>query len=359
MALASGTNWLQSLIVRMSFGGNKLSQAFCGNTLFLCEMGYAMAYKFDITVPSPTSRIDRLVLDSRHQSTENTVPNEEKIAIVTGANSGLGFQTAKALGRAGFHTILACRSLERGQEAVELLERQTGLEGRFEVMELDLASIASVKAFVQKFKERACPLDILVCNGGIMMCPLAKSADDIELQFATNHVGHFVLTTGLLDELKQAADGARVVVMSSMGAFIVPTLDYKVIEDESAYDPTANYSMSKLANMVFTTALARKLEDTRVTVNVVHPGTISTDIARYVSGTGKAARTINDILFMTPAAGSVAPIYAALAPELEGKSGIYFNRCVEMDIHPVASNIEEQDRLWEYTEELVAKKIKE
>ncbi|KAJ1859805.1 hypothetical protein LPJ73_001684 [Coemansia sp. RSA 2703] len=321
-------------------------------------MGYAMAYKFDITVPSPTSRIDRLVLDSRRKSTENTVPNEEKTAIVTGANDGLGFQTAKALGRAGFHVILACRSLERGQEAVALLERQTGLEGRFEVMELDLASIASVNNFVLKFKEKACPLDILVCNGGIMMCPLAKSADDIELQFATNHVGHFVLTTGLLDELKQAADGARVVVVTSMGAFITPTLDYKVIEDESAYDPTANYAVSKLANMMFTTALARKLEGTRVTANVVHPGTISTKISRYITGTGKAAKTINDILFMTPEAGSVALIYAALALELEDKSGVYFNQCNEMDIHPVASNIEEQDKLWDYTEKLVATKNK-
>ncbi|KAJ2323157.1 hypothetical protein GGH92_010971, partial [Coemansia sp. RSA 2673] len=218
MRLASGANWLQDVVIRNTTGSSWMMHTLGVACLLGSELGYAMASKFDRSVPSATSCIDHIVMDSRNQSKKNKVPNEQKTAVVTGANSGVGYETAKALGRAGYLTILACRNMESGNEAMERLQRQTGLEDRFEVMALDLASLASVREFVDKFKARNCALDILVNNAGLMMCPYGKTKDGIELQFGTNHVGHFALTTGLLECLKRAEDGARVVTVSSMRA---------------------------------------------------------------------------------------------------------------------------------------------
>ncbi|KAJ2643800.1 hypothetical protein GGF44_000984, partial [Coemansia sp. RSA 1694] len=145
MGLDSGANSLQSSIIGNTLGGNRAMQALCATGVIITDIGYAMVSKWvkSTSASSSASRIDHIVMDSRNRSESNKVPNEQKTAVVTGANSGIGYETAKALGRAGFHTILACRNAEQGKEAVERLERQTGLEDRFEVMALDLASLES------------------------------------------------------------------------------------------------------------------------------------------------------------------------------------------------------------------------
>ncbi|KAI8319671.1 hypothetical protein GQ54DRAFT_238152, partial [Martensiomyces pterosporus] len=278
-----------------------------------------------------------------------------KVAIVTGANSGIGFETAKALGRAGFHTILACRSEESGKEALEILVRQTGLEDRFEIMKLDLSSLESVGAFVEEFKKRGTPLDVLVDNAGVMMCPYAKTKDGIEMQFGTNHVGHFALTMGLLDSLKAAKQGARVVVVSSLAASFTQEIAYESIEKEEAYDKTGNYAVSKLANITFANTLARKLEGTGVAVNSLHPGSVATNLTRHV-GTSSIQHAVESMLLLDVQAGALTSIYLALSPEVEGETGLFFSRCLQMDAHPKSLDVAEQDKLWEYTEKLIDEK---
>ncbi|KAJ2704180.1 Retinol dehydrogenase 14 [Coemansia sp. IMI 203386] len=356
MGLASGANTVQTVIVKQATSQSKAVQLMCSTGILSAEILYAVASKFDPSVPSATSRIDRIVMDARQQSLKNNKPNEDKVAVITGANSGIGFETAKAIGRAGYHTVLACRNMELGAEAVEKLARQTGLEDRFEVMELDLASLESVHGFVDKFKAKWEQLDILVCNAGVMACPLMKTKDGIELQFGTNHVGHFVLTNGLLDRLEKPEDGSRVVIVSSMGAFMTPDINTERIEKDSAYDRSTNYAISKLANMTFGASLARKLEGTKVTVNVVHPGSVSSNLIRYVGGTYRLIKGMGNLFLLDQVAGALTSIYLALDPEVEGVTGVFFNRCLQMKMHPVALDIAEQDRLWAYTEKLVADK---
>ncbi|KAJ2866372.1 Retinol dehydrogenase 14 [Coemansia aciculifera] len=357
MGLAKVANSVQGSIINNTMSNNKVLQTLCNMGILASEVTYALASKLDRSVPAPTSRIDRIVMESRNQSEKNEVPNEKKTAIVTGANSGIGFETAKALGRAGFHTILACRSVEQAKEAVERLERQTGLEERFEVMALDLASLESVNTFVEQFKARDCSLDVLVNNAGLMMSPYGKTKDGIELQFGTNHVGHFALTTGLLDNLKRAEDGARIVVVSSMAAFMTPEISYEGIELESKYNKTTNYAISKLANMTFARALARKLEGSQVTVNVVHPGSIATNLTRHI-GTSGIQHAAENAMLLDVSAGALTTVYVAMSPDVEGESGMFYSRCLQMDMHPKALDLAEQDNLWAYTEKVLAEKTK-
>ncbi|KAI9500333.1 short-chain dehydrogenase/reductase SDR [Coemansia spiralis] len=299
-----------------------------------------------------------MILDNKEDASNNNAKsNEEKVAVVTGANSGIGYETAKALGRAGFHTILACRNEQLGQEAVERLVRQTGLEDRYEFAHLDLASLESVRKFVDDFKARGCPLDVLVNNAGVMVCPYGRTKDDIELQFGTNHVGHFVLTTGLLDCLKQAQDGARVIVLSSLGASMAPQIDYEMIEDESKYNRIVNYGISKLANQLFATALARKLEGTNVTVNISNPGTVATNLTRHV-GTSWIQGVVEKTFLNDPLTGALTSICLALSPEVKGVSGKYYSKALPCNPHPNALDVNAQDRLWSYTEDLIARATK-
>ncbi|KAJ2475433.1 hypothetical protein EV174_005279, partial [Coemansia sp. RSA 2320] len=357
MGLASGANSLQGSIINSALGSNRVLQSLCNTGILLSEVGYAMASKLDRSVPSAASRIDHIVMDSRNQSKKNKVPNEQKTAVVTGANSGVGYETAKALGRAGYLTILACRNMESGNEAMERLQRQTGLEDRFEVMALDLASLASVREFVDKFKARNCALDILVNNAGLMMCPYGKTKDGIELQFGTNHVGHFALTTGLLECLKRAEDGARVVTVSSMAAYMMPEISYESVELESKYNKTNNYAISKLANQTFTGALAKRLEGTKVAATVLHPGSIATNLTRHV-GSSSIQRAAENAVLLDATAGALTSVYVALSPEVEGETGKFYARGLEMSMHPKAVDTAEQDNLWAYTEKLIAEKTK-
>ncbi|KAJ1845371.1 hypothetical protein LPJ73_004877 [Coemansia sp. RSA 2703] len=349
MGLASGTNSVQKALVGTSTSRTRAMQLLGSGLVLASEIGYAIASKFDPSVPSPTSRIDRLVMDARQSNGEET-----GVAIVTGANSGIGLETAKALGRAGFHTILACRNLESAEEAAAKLTRQTGLEGRFEVMQLDLGSLASVRAFADKFKASDRALDLLVCNAGVMACPLSKTADNIEMQFGTNHIGHFALTQALLGQL-QKAKAPRVVVVSSMGAFMTPEIVYAKIEDDAQYDRSDNYAISKLANMTFGATLARKYPEIKAVV--VHPGSIASGLMRHVDGGLGVVRKIESAMLLDTVAGAVTSVYAALSQDIEG-SGVFYNRGLLMDMHPKAKDEAEQDKLWEYSEKLTAEALK-
>ncbi|KAJ2358295.1 hypothetical protein IWW50_000794 [Coemansia erecta] len=160
---------------------------------------------------------------------------------------------------------------------------------------------------------------------------------------------------GLLNQLKRAKDGARIVVVSSIAAFLQMEIDYEQIEQPARYHRWQNYGISKLANVLFANKLARTLgEDSRVTVNSLHPGTIATSLHRHVSSSSlgiMAQRLVLDDVFT----GAVTSIYTALSPEIEGQTGQLYARGIHRDMHPNGYSIEAQDELWEYTEKLVAK----
>ena len=203
-----------------------------------------------------------------------------KAVIITGANSGIGKETAVDLAKRNARVILACRSVEKGEKAaVEVRKRSESDNVVFQ--QLDLASLTSVRQFAARILEEEPQLDILINNAGVMACPYMKTEDGFEMQFGVNHLGHFLLTNLLLDRLKEAP-AARIVNVSSKLYKYCPGINFDDINSEHAYNPTKAYQQSKLANILFTRALAKMLQGSSVTVNVLHPGVIRTELARHM-----------------------------------------------------------------------------
>ncbi|KAJ2161021.1 Retinol dehydrogenase 13 [Coemansia sp. RSA 552] len=350
MGIASFVNWFQGTVSdRVLRHDNKAAQMLGFTPVWASDLLFCILNKFDVSGPSARSRIDRLVVDAGRDGA-----NEHKLAIVTGANSGIGYETAKAIGRAGYKTILACRNEELGLQAVQLLERQTGLVDRYEFRQLDLASLDSIDKFVADIKAREEGVDLLVNNAGVMACPLSKTEDGLEMQFGVNHVGHFALTVGLLDKLREAA---RVINVSSLAAFMCGAIDYDALEDDNKYEAWTEYAYSKLANILFTQALARRLEGKKVTANSLHPGSVATDLTRHVGlgGRSRVQAAIEGALLDDVHTGSLTSIFLALSPDVEGQTGQFYARAMARAPHPAADNVAAQDRLWEYTESVISK----
>ncbi|KAJ1932710.1 Retinol dehydrogenase 13, partial [Linderina macrospora] len=203
-------------------------------------------------------QVDKMI----HESISSK-SSQKQVAIVTGGNSGIGYATAKAIGRAGYHTILACRNQSLGEKAVANLVRETG-QTNFELMILDLASFESVHKFVKQFKSKYQQLNLLVNNAGVVKANHMLTADGVEMQFGTNYLGPFLLTTELLDIMKQTGS-ARIVNVSSLGSYFNSHMDTKLVEDTRHYNALRVYYNSKLAITMFSAALARKLQGTGIT----------------------------------------------------------------------------------------------
>ena len=204
-----------------------------------------------------------------------------KTVIITGANTGIGLETAVDLAKRNARVILACRSVERGEKAaVEVRKRSNNDNAVF--CQLDLASLESVRKFASKILEEEPRIDILINNAGVMALPQRTlTIDGFEMQFGTNHLGHFLLTNLLLDRIKEAPS-ARIVNVSS-GAHRQGKMDFDNLNSEKSYVPWVAYGTSKLANILFTRSLAKRLEGTNVTANSLHPGVINTELARHLS----------------------------------------------------------------------------
>ena len=205
---------------------------------------------------------------------------DRKTAIVTGANTGIGLETAVDFAERNGRVILACRSKERGEAAVEQVKRRSG-NNNVVFMQLDLASLDSVRNFATSVLDREARVDILVNNAGLIYSTFSKTVDGFEMQFAVNHLGHFLLTLLLLDKIK-AAPAGRIINVSSE-AYRHGQIDFDDLNLVSSRKYTAfkAYAQSKLANMLFTRSLSKRLEGTKVTVNALHPGGVHTEIARY------------------------------------------------------------------------------
>jgi len=254
-------------------------------------------------------------------------------AVVTGASSGIGVETARALASANAEVIVAVRSPQAGERAAGDIAASTGNKQVW-VASLDLADPASVAAFVAAWQG---PLHILINNAGIMAPPLMRTPQGWEMQFATNHLGHFALATGLHDALAAAA-GARVVVVSSVGHINGEVLFDDINFDRHPYDPWAAYAQSKTANILFMVEAAKRWAVDQIMVNALNPGRItSTNLSRYIGNTSSSPASFEPsstaVSWKTAQQGAATSVLLAASPLLNGVTGRYFEDCNEAGPH--------------------------
>ena len=286
---------------------------------------------------------------------EADIPDQSgRTAVVTGANSGIGFETARALAAKGARVVLACRNEEKGRDAGRRLRAAVpGADARFEP--LDLGALASVRRFAEKLAAEERRLDLLVNNAGVMMPPYGKTADGFETQIGTNHLGHFALT-GLLLPLLRATAKARVVSVSSLAHFW-GAIAFDDLQSERSYNATRAYGQSKLANLLFARELQRRFETAGVDAlsAAAHPGSTRTELQRH-SGLMNA---IVAVFSQQPPEGALPSLYAATAPDVRG--GEYFGPsgfagCLgppgRARSSPRANDAAAARRLWDVSEEL-------
>ncbi|XP_043920989.1 retinol dehydrogenase 14-like [Protopterus annectens] len=278
-----------------------------------------------------------------------------KTVIITGANSGIGKATALGLLKLQARVILACRNCERAEEASRELQQEAG-EGQGEIVikQLDLASLKSVRNFCDEMLKEEPKLDVLINNAGVFQCPYMKTEDGFEMQFGTNHLGHFLLTNLLLDRLIKSAPSRIVVVSSSLYKY--GEINFEDLNSVQSYDKGFAYSRSKLANILFTHELAKRLEGTGTTVNVVHPGIVKTNLGRYINIPFFAKPLFNAVswaFFKTPLQGAQTSIYLSSSPDVEGVSGKYFGDCKEETLLPKATDDAVARKLWDISEVMV------
>src|SRR3989441_2550435 len=244
----------------------------------------------------------------------------DRVFVVTGANSGIGKATASGLARLGGTVVLACRNATRGEAARQDIVRDSG-NPRVSLGIVDLASEASVRSFGKEFQEKHSRLDVLINNAGVYTSHRDVTPDGLERQFEVNYLSGFLLTHLFLDLLKESAPSRIVNVSSS--AHLGGTIRFDDLQGERRYGGFRAYNQSKLAQILFTQELARRLEGTGVTVNACHPGVIRTNLG--MGGASVVVRFVKMFL-KSPEKGAETPIYLATSPEVEGISGKYFVR---------------------------------
>lgn len=276
---------------------------------------------------------------------------KQKIALVTGANSGMGKATAIALAKMDIHVVMLCRSAERSQAALDDVKAATS-GGNVTLMLCDLGSMADIQRFGEAFKTRFDHLDILVNNAGVITLDRRETKDGLELQFGVNHIGHFLLTTSLLDLMKNA-ENARIVVVGS-GAHKIGKIDFNNVPLKKSYSVFSAYGRAKLCNLLFTKELARKLRGINVTVNCVHPGAVATNMGvDRDTGFGKTVMKVLRPFFQTPEQGAATAIYAATSDACAGISGEYFYKCKIQESSKRSNDENLAQQLWELSENIV------
>ncbi|KAA0101969.1 SDR family NAD(P)-dependent oxidoreductase [Mycolicibacterium sp. P1-18] len=283
------------------------------------------------------------------------IPDQSgRIAVITGANTGLGYETAAALAARGAHVVLAVRNVEKGKQAA------ARIGGDVSVVELDLTSLASVRTAADEIKSRFDHLDLLINNAGVMTTPKSTTVDGFELQFGTNHLGHFAFTGLLVDHLADVP-GARVVTVSSNGHKMLADIHFDDLQWEHGYNRMRAYSQSKLANLLFTYELQRRLADGHAAVAVAaHPGFSSTELGRNLPNVLQpVVKAFSPLLGQSAAMGALPTLRAAADPGALG--GQYFgpDGFAEQRGYPkvVPSSDQSHDlalqrRLWTVSEEL-------
>ena len=283
-----------------------------------------------------------------------------KTTLVTGANAGIGFETALALYEAGAHVILACRSQKNADEALHKLQQQPG-KGTLETGILDLSSLISINQFAETFLNQHQQLHILINNAGVMIPPASKTAEGFELQFGVNFIGHFALT-GYLYPLLKATPGSRIVTVSSM-AYLRGKIDFDNLRSEIDYDPMREYCQSKLANMLFSIELQRRISAAGDSVLSVaaQPGANKTELARHMSEDAYTAAVERTGPLMEAWQGALPSLYAAVSPDVVAggfyspdQDGGYRGFPAQETIAPHALDPAVAKKLWDFAEEVTS-----
>lgn len=296
-----------------------------------------------------------------------------KLALVTGASSGLGVETARALASKGARVVMAARDVAKiEQQAAAIRARHPGAQ--LEVMPLHLDQPASVRAFAKEFLAKHARLHMLIGNAGVMACPLLRTAEGWEMQFATNHLGHFLLAGSLLPALVAAAP-ARVISVSSAGHQFSPVVFEDIHFERRPYDKWAAYGQAKTANILFAVELDRRGAGQGVRAFANHPGGIVTELGRHLSAediefirnrASQRSATTGGMSWKTPEQGAATQVWGATAPELDGRGGLYLEDAQisgpnppkgSAGCAPYALDPEQAKRLWTVSEQMLREKF--
>jgi len=292
-----------------------------------------------------------------------------KTVLITGASSGLGVETARAFTHAGATVVLPVRDQGRGEESLHAIATTENVD-KVVLRSLDLASLSSVRAFTEQFLSDFSTLDILINNAAVMATPQTKTSDGFEMQFGTNHLGHFALFTGIAPALL-AAPTSRVVALSSIGHRRSPVVFEDIMFENRPYEKWSSYGQSKTACSLFAVGVNELYGSKGITANAVHPGGIITGLQQYLPREEQIAMgwfteegTINE-RFKTVEQGASTSTWAAVGIELEGRGGHYLEDCAQAlpvskespmsGVEDYAINPDLAMRLWEVSSELIAK----
>ncbi len=274
-----------------------------------------------------------------------------KTILVTGCNSGLGYETLRVLSLRGAQVVGAARTLDKAKTACAQAAKTSSGASPIP-LECELSQPTSVRACVAQIKKEGLKFDAILCNAGIMALPKLHQAFGLELQFFTNHIGHFMLVTGILDQLN---DQGRVVMLSSGAHNMAPRggISFDNLSGEKEYRAWTAYGQSKMANLLFSKELARRLAGTSKTANAVHPGVIPTPLGRNMNPIAqKLFRTLTPLVLKTPQQGAATQVYAAVHPKAAGISGSYFADCNVASHRSDANDPELARRLWDVSEKI-------
>lgn len=291
------------------------------------------------------------------------MPNQSgKVVVVTGGNSGLGFETVKAFAHKGAQVVLACRNIAKGEQAKEKIIKEFP-DGIIEVQSIDLMDLSSIKTFAERFKEKYSQLDILINNAGIMTCPYALTEDGFESQMGTNHLGHFALTGHLIDIVTRTPNSRVVTVSSLAHKQWKISFDNSLSEYEQSYNKMRAYARSKLANLLFTYELQRRFGASGIKSMALaaHPGASYTNLGRYMEDK-LLARLLKPLIVKVlpiPEMGALSQIRAATDPDAKGGQFYGPSGFLELAGYPVlvkstksSYSISDAKKLWEISERL-------
>ncbi|XP_053476613.1 retinol dehydrogenase 13-like [Ictalurus furcatus] len=296
----------------------------------------------------------------KNHLTGGTCPSKARIpgktVVITGANTGIGKETARELARRGGRIIMGCRDMGKCEEAAREIRGST-LNPHVYARHVDLASIKSIRSFAEKINQEEERVDILINNAAVMRCPPGKTEDGFDMQLGVNYLGHFLLTNLLLDKLRDSAP-SRVINLSSL-AHIIGEIDFEDLNwDKKTFNTKKAYCRSKLAIVLFTRELARRLEGTGVTVNALHPGVVATELGRHTGmHQSQFSSTVLSpffyLLIKSPELGAQPSVYLAVAEELTSVSGRYYDVMKEKEPAPQALDQEVAVKLWDISASLV------
>eukprot|EP00736_Rhodelphis_marinus_P000403 Rmarinus@m.18171 len=279
-----------------------------------------------------------------------------KTFVITGANTGLGLEASKALASQGAHVVMACRSPERGQKALEEV-KSVAKDANVQLMELDLSSFASVRKFADEIKSAGTEIDVLINNAGIMGCPHNLTVDGNEAHFGTNHLGHFLLTNLLLPQMRGTEeDPGRIVILASYAhTFAYPGgIRFDDLKGENKYVRMGAYGQSKLANILHARALERRLREAKRPIHAysLHPGAIITNLYKDLNFVEMGVSYMASAFFKSVPQGTATTLFCASDPRIKDKGGLYFSDCCETDVsRKEACSDEVAERLWKVSAE--------